>query len=136
MQACGVPCHAAGVLIPKASLNLGFQHRTQLAIATLQCTLIIGGTLLSGAFTKLAANIVSDTSYIQHFAVLQFIRYYGVTLLIIPLVWTLLTIRGERRNKPWASTRMNFGSGLIILILLGLLYGNAIFTVVMLGHEL
>ncbi len=106
-----------------------YEHRAQCVLVTLHCALILGGTLLVGAMTKVMLDQVTIAPR-SSVAVLQFVRYFGLSLLAMPLSWTILTLVAERSDLWWATRRFTIATGALLLAALAIFYFWAVQAVV------
>lgn len=86
-------------------------YRQQTILALLQAGVIVGGSLLVGAFMK--ALGYSDGQGQELPLVVLFVRNWGFSLVAIPLAWVLGTVWMER-HQEWYAKRYTLFSGLLL----------------------
>lgn len=91
-------------------------HRIQTIFILLQAGLILGGSMLAGAIMKTMGY--EESLSVQLPLVLQFVRNWGFTLILIPFGWTLITI-GLEQKTDWHTKRWTIASGMMVLAALG-----------------
>ena len=102
------------------------EYRAQTYLGALQLLAVVGGTLLLRMAVKIMGD--GDYEYAGFRDPLGFARplnEHGWVLLVVPLLWIGLTIRGEQSDHRWASKRMTIVSGLVTLFGLMALFGAA-----------
>ena len=108
-------------------IRLGEEYRAQLVLSALQCALIVGGTFLVGAFAKVTLNMGVNSRALP-MASVHFIRYFGISLLLMPLAWTIFTILAERSEFWWATRRFTLATGILLLCILAAFFSWVVHT--------
>ena len=93
-------------------MHLYENHRMQTIFVLLQVSVIMAGSLITGAIMKIMGY--EDTFSERWSPFLRFIRNWGFLLIMIPMAWTILTVAMEQRAY-WYSKRWTMGSGLLVL---------------------
>lgn len=104
------------------------EYRAQTYLGALQLLAVSGGVLL----LRMAVKIMGEGAMVElngrAYDPLGFARplnEHGWLLLVVPLLWIMLTIRGEQSDRRWASKRMTIVSGVAVLIGMMCLFGAA-----------
>ena len=85
------------------------EYRAQTYLAALQCLVVISGTILVGFATKNYMPAFVGTFYLP-----RTLSIYGPWLLMVPAVWVIATISGERSFR-WATKGFSIATGLAVL---------------------
>lgn len=104
------------------------QYRTQTYLGALQFLAIIAGLLVLGAMVKSA-----DALIIEHpkgYRYVVWLAHWGGLLLFLPAMWIKLTIQAEQSDLRWATKRITFISGLVLLGTLSALFAYAVFLTI------
>ncbi len=104
------------------------QYRTQTYLGALQFLAILAGLLVLGAMVKSA-----DALIIEHpkgYRYVVWLAHWGGLLLFLPAMWIKLTIQAEQSDLRWATKRITFISGLVLLGTLSALFAYAVFLTI------
>ena len=104
------------------------EYRAQTYLGALQLLAVSGGVLLLRMAVKIMGEgevVVLDGRTYDPLGFARPLNDHGWVLLVVPLLWIVLTIRGEQSDRRWASKRMTFVSGMVLLIGLMCLFGAA-----------
>ena len=93
-----------------------FEYRPISILAIAQVVVVIAGIFLTAAMLKLHGYGTVDLP-IGHFrSEAVFVRNYGIVILCVPLIWTLLAIRSTDADKPRSLYPALLATGLILVV--------------------
>jgi len=101
------------------------EHRAQTYIGAVQLLAVIGGSLFLRAAVKGVDDMLGPDQFYDYLKFLRPVSYYGWILLVVPIAWVTLTIRGERSDLWWATKPLTITSGLVILLAITIFFGWA-----------
>lgn len=105
------------------------EYRVQTYIGAVQLLAVIAGSLILRMSVKGMEDLLNPDYYPDPLKYLRPLSQYGWTLILIPIAWVVLTIRGERSDLWWATRSFTIGSGIVIILGLLVLFGWAGFAV-------
>jgi hypothetical protein len=104
------------------------EYRTQTYIGAVQLLAVIAGSLFLRASVNALEDLLNPDYYPDPLKYLRPLSQYGWTLILIPIAWVVLTIRGERSDLWWATKSLTIGSGIVIILGILVLFGWAGFA--------
>ena len=92
------------------------EHRFQTIIGSLQFVLVIAGWLIVRFGVRGLDKMFVPNLAVDPLASVRLISGFGWLLLAIPLIWILLTIRGQASDFAWATQRFTMITGFVVLL--------------------
>ena len=101
------------------------EYRAQTYIGAIQLLAVIAGSLILRMAVKGTEDLLNPDYHPDPLKYLRPLSQYGWTLILIPIAWVVLTIKGERSDLWWATRSLTIGSGIVIILGLLVLFGWA-----------
>jgi hypothetical protein len=101
------------------------EYRAQTYLGALQLLAVMAGSLFLRIAVKTMDEMLAQPVFYDPLRVQRLLGYYGWLLAAVPVAWVVLTIRGDRSDRWWASKPLTIGSGVALLLGFAGLFGWA-----------